>query len=222
MRARNRAFPANPSNVHVLRDRRVVAALVRSASVGPGDLVFDIGAGTGVLTDRLAATGARVIAVERSPAMAARLERRFAADAAVRVVAADARHVPLPRRAFAVVANIPYSISTELIRRLLSPAEAALVRADLVMQWGMAKHLTEAVPRNLETAWWQARFEMAIERKVRPHSFSPPPSVESAHVVIRRRPGMGRAASAATFSQLRAAYGVRSRQARMVLHPDRR
>lgn len=222
MRAHHRASQPNPSHIHLLRDRHAVTAMARSAAAGPGDLVFDIGAGTGVLTASLAATGARVIAVERSPALVARLERRFAAESTVRVVEADARAVPLPRRAFSVVSNIPYSISTALIRRLLSPLDAAMVSADLVLQWGMAKHLTEAVPRNLETAWWQARFEITIASKLRPRSFNPPPSVDSAHVVVRRRSGMGRAASAAAFRQLRAEYGVPSRGARLALEPERR
>jgi SAM-dependent methyltransferase len=109
----------NHHGFHVLQDPAVVRALVRSAGVGPDDLVLDLGAGPGALTLALARTGARVIAVERDPRLARRLERRTAGDAAVRVVEGDLRAVPLPHRPFRVVANIPFATGTDLLRRLL-------------------------------------------------------------------------------------------------------
>lgn len=132
-------------------------------------------------------TGARVIAVERDPRFVSRLERRFADVPAVRVVEADARTVMLPRRPYAVVANIPYAISTALLRRLLDPEETGVRGADLIVEWGFAKRMTAASPRDLETAWWQVRFELRIAGRIPARCFSPAPSVDSAHLMIRRR-----------------------------------
>ncbi len=94
--------------------------LVADAGVAPGDLVLDVGAGTGALTAPLVAAGARVIAVELHPGRAAALRRRFAGDDVV-VVHADAADLRLPRRPFRVVANPPFARTTAILGRLLAP-----------------------------------------------------------------------------------------------------
>jgi 23S rRNA (adenine-N6)-dimethyltransferase len=115
-------------------------------------LVLDLGAGYGAITSALAQAGARVIAVERDPGLAGRLERRFADRPGVRVVPADLRSVPLPRREFSVVANPPFSVTTDLLRRLLGDPAVQLAGAELVVQWGAAKWLASPRPRDAETA----------------------------------------------------------------------
>jgi len=168
----------------------VIEAVVRSADVGADALVLDLGAGPGTLTAPLARTGGRVVAIERDPAFVRRLRRRFAADDNVRVVEGDLRVVPFPRRPFQVVASIPFSLSTLLLSRLLDPVETPLHAADLVVEWGFARRVSSPRPRHPRVAWWGARFDIRIARRVPADAFVPAPSVDAAHLVIRRRPGM--------------------------------
>lgn len=214
---RTPAGAPNHAGIHLLRDPSVSARMVRSSQAGPGDLVIELGAGLGALTGPLAATGARVIAVERDPRFVAKLERRFAGDPAVRVVEGDARTVQLPHRPYAVVANIPYAISTALLRRLLDPEPTAVAAADLLVEWGFAKRMTATHPRDLEVAWWQARFELRIAGRVRPGSFRPAPAVDSAHLVIRRRTDVSRSQAKLARRLLQDAYRQPRRPAREVL-----
>lgn len=174
------------SGIHILRDQAIARRLVDSSEARAGELVVEVGAGTGVLTAHLARSGARVLAVERDARFVARLTERFETATNVRVISGDALTMPLPRRRFLVVANIPYGISTALVRRLLSPPESPLAGADLLVEWGFARRLTTE-PRDGEIAWWQARYEISIAGRVPPRAFQPPPSVGSAHLVIRRR-----------------------------------
>ncbi len=150
--------------------------------------MLDLGAGYGAITTALAASGARVIAVERDPRSAAVLRRRVSRSPLVSVVEADLREIPLPHRDFLVVANIPFAISTLLLRRLAGDSSVPLAGAELITSWGLARRVTAAVPRNAEAAWWAARYQIQLVRGVAPASFTPPPRTDAAHLSIRPRP----------------------------------
>jgi 23S rRNA (adenine-N6)-dimethyltransferase len=104
---------------HFLAGGWLAAELVEQAGVGQGDLVVEIGAGTGVLTEALAQRAGRVVAVECDPRLADRARARLAGHGNVRVVTADALAMPAPRRPFRVVANLPFGSTTAMLRRLL-------------------------------------------------------------------------------------------------------
>ncbi|MBK1786037.1 ribosomal RNA small subunit methyltransferase A [Prauserella cavernicola] len=212
--ARSRKPGPNPSGVHFLASARVADGLIRSCSPKPSDLVVDFGAGFGAITAPLARTGARVIAVERDADFARKLGKRVAASGNVRVVTADAREFPLPRTSFLVVASIPYSISTALVRRLLTPRTSNLRRAALIVEWGFAKRLTAAAPRSREVAWWAARFDLELERRIPPNCFQPAPTVDSAQLTIRRRARLGPGAEQALSALLDAVYRTPQRSTR--------
>ena len=178
------AGPTEPRGKHFLT-RRYAAELVRLARPAPGELVLDLGAGTGTLTAELAATGARVVAVERDGALIRRLRRRFAGQPNVTVVAADLRCLPWPHRPYRVIANPPFGGTTALLTRLLEPRDRLLTGAHLVLQRGAAVGLVH--PHRPVTRRWAARWEFVIARRLPASAFVPPPSVDAAIVVIRPR-----------------------------------
>ncbi len=181
------ALAPNPAGAHFLHDHRLIARIARASGARDGQLVFDLGAGSGAITAGLAATGARVIAVERDPKLAARLRRRFGDDSLVRVVEADLRTVPLPQRQFLVVASPPFSVTTALCRRLLGDPGLSLAAAELIVQQGAARWLACPRPRDAETAWWAVRYQLRLTRTISAASFVPPPRVGAAWLSVRRR-----------------------------------
>jgi 23S rRNA (adenine-N6)-dimethyltransferase len=217
MRSHSRRLAATSSGVHLLSDNRVITRLVDAAELRSGDLVIDFGAGPGAITAPLASTGSRVLAVERDARFADGLRRRFGDRPAVRVVQEDLRTVRLPRRDFAVVASIPFAVSTPLLRRLLNPVASGFSRAELVVEWGLAKRLTAASQRDVESAWWSSRFALTMRRRVPARCFSPAPRVDAAHLGIRRR-GIDRRTAAILWALLSAAFTHPKESARMSLN----
>jgi 23S rRNA (adenine-N6)-dimethyltransferase len=158
---------------------------VAAASVRPGELVVDIGAGRGALTAPLLDAGARVIAVEAHPGRASYLRERFAGRDVV-VVTADALTVRLPRRPFRVVASPPYGITAPLLRVLLARG-SVLTAADLVLQRAVVRRQSDGRGRATERIGrdWDIAMGISLPRR----AFAPPPRVDSAVLVARRRRG---------------------------------
>ena len=148
--------------------------MVAAAGVRPGELVLDIGAGEGALTAHLVRAGARVVAVELHPRRAGVLRERFPG---ITVVQADAASIRLPGRPFRVVANPPYGISASLLGTLLAPG-SRLVAADLVLQRAVVRKYASGAAR---------RFSLTTGLMLPRRAFLPPPHVDSAVLVVRRR-----------------------------------
>lgn len=188
--AGRRRGPSNRPGAHYLRDPRLAAELIDAARVARGDLVLDLGAGWGALTRPLAKRGARVVAIERDPRNAAQLRRRFDGEDVV-VIEDDVLAVSFPRRPYRVVSNVPFALTTALLGRLMDDPRTELRRAALLLELGAARGLGARRPGDARTLWWSARFDLRIARRVGASSFSPPPSVEVAVVVLEpRRPAL--------------------------------
>jgi 23S rRNA (adenine-N6)-dimethyltransferase len=164
-------------------DSRWAERLVDHAGIRPGDLVLDIGAGSGALTAPLVQRGARVIAFELHPARVQELRRKFA-DADVVVVRADGSDLRLPRRPFRVVANPPFAISVALLRRLTAPG-SRLQRADVVVPWHLAERWASGKAPGVGR--WDREFYCSIGRPIPRSAFTPPPPNGVAVLIIRRR-----------------------------------
>jgi 23S rRNA (adenine-N6)-dimethyltransferase len=154
----------------------------RIAGLVPPGPVLELGAGDGALTALLAARPWPVTAVELDPVRVAGLRRRF--DRGVRLVQADMLRFPLAGEHH-VVSNVPFGITTALLRRLL--AEPAWVSAVLLLQWEVARKRAAVGGTTLLTASWWPWFEFALAGRVPAAAFRPRPAVDGGLLVVRRR-----------------------------------
>ncbi|PLV60168.1 16S rRNA (adenine(1518)-N(6)/adenine(1519)-N(6))-dimethyltransferase RsmA [Thermotoga sp. KOL6] len=102
-----------------LSDDRVARRIVREAKITPEDLVVEIGAGAGTLTEELAKTGARVIAYEIDKTLSPILEERLSKYSNVEIKYEnflEARDIP---KGAVCVSNIPYNITGPIIERII-------------------------------------------------------------------------------------------------------
>lgn len=172
---------------HFLRSPDLASELVASAGVREGELVVEIGAGFGRLTAPLRAAGARVVAVEIDPALAHPLRRRHGGGR-VRVVEADFLSLAPPAEPHRVVGNVPFAITTAILRRLLDDPASPLRRADLIVQAGLVRKRAATRPSTLLSLRWQPWWKLTCERHLPAACFDPPPRVDAALLAVRRQP----------------------------------
>jgi 16S rRNA (adenine1518-N6/adenine1519-N6)-dimethyltransferase len=172
-----------------LVDERAYRAIVEACEVGAGDTVVEIGAGLGTLTQRLAATGARVIAVERDRDMVAILRAELGAHAGVEIADTNALELDYAATGAQVACgNLPYQIASPLLFRLLE-ARGQLRRIVVMLQLEMAERIVAAAATPAYGAlsvMVQRYAQVRLVCRVRAGAFVPAPKVDSA--VIRLTP----------------------------------
>ena len=183
-RARGARRPGRARSQHFLRSRALAAELVRDAGVRPDELVLDLGAGGGRLTAELAHAARHVLAVELDAQWAKQLRGRWANVDAVEADAASVRH---PREPFRVVANLPFDRTTAILRHLLDDPLVPLVRADLVVEWGVAVKRALPWPSTLNGVLWGAWYSSSVARRLPRSAFEPAPTVDAGVLVLERR-----------------------------------
>ncbi len=193
-----------------LADPNLLDAIVRDAELEPADVVLEVGAGEGVLSERLAAAVAHLHTVEidrgLEPALAA-----LAARPNVSLHWGDAMKLdlggfePAPT---AMVANLPYAVATPLILRTIEQLPG-LRRWTVMVQREIADRLRAAPGSRTygsPSVVAQLACEVEILRTVDPAVFKPRPRVESAILRLRRT---GPGADAPTRQLVRAAFAHR-------------
>jgi 16S rRNA (adenine1518-N6/adenine1519-N6)-dimethyltransferase len=190
-----------------LVDLNLVELLVKSAAIGPDDVVLEVGTGTGVVTERTSGLAAHVVTAEIDPRLAQLARERLVDRANVTLVEGDAlagkhRFAPellaavdaalaaSPRGRLLLVANLPYCVATPVISNLLArprPFDAAVV----TVQREMAERMTAVAGThsyNALSVWVGAQCRGEIVRVLPPSVFWPRPKVDSAIVRLDLEP----------------------------------
>lgn len=177
---------------HLLTNPHVSAAVADAAGVDTGVVVLEIGPGKGALTKELLKRGAHVIAVEKDLAMVAALKeicaeaiqakqlvlveedvRTFFAETLSKTVAAP----------YVVAANIPYYITGEIIRELLTaPVQPTTVA--LLVQKEVAERIARSKKESILSLSVKVYGTPKYVSTVKRGNFAPPPKVDSAILAI--------------------------------------
>jgi 16S rRNA (adenine1518-N6/adenine1519-N6)-dimethyltransferase len=232
--------PRHRYGQNFLIDLNIHDLIVRSAGVGPGDVVLEVGPGAGALTALLAATGAAVVAVEIDPAMARLAAEATAGMPNVRVRNADALAgknalnpavlddvraglAASPRARFKLVANLPYSIATPVVSNLLVHPGLCPLKMVVTVQLELADRLRAGPGTGAYGALSvlvQALADVELVRVLPPSAFWPRPKVDSAVVAITPDPARRAAVADLPWfhSVVRRLFLHRRKNLRRVLH----
>lgn len=213
--------PKKSLGQNFLTSKSAVQESVEAGGVKKGDCVLEIGPGKGVLTRALLACGANVIAVEKDETLAAELAHLFPDEVGNRslvivsgdILTIDLASLGLRSGAFKVVANIPYYITGQLFRTLLSgPIQPSTLV--LLVQKEVAERIARSEKESLLSLSIKAYGKPRYVSTVTASSFRPQPKVHSAIVAVPHisKDFFADITEEAFFKVLRAGFGSKRKQ----------
>src|ERR1043166_4998231 len=102
-----------------LRSPALAQRLIAMSTIGPTDIVYDIGAGEGMLTAALARVAGRVVAIEKDPELVTNLRERCRPFQNVEIVEDDFLSCSFGPSEYKIFANIPYNLTSLILRKIL-------------------------------------------------------------------------------------------------------
>jgi 16S rRNA (adenine1518-N6/adenine1519-N6)-dimethyltransferase len=182
--------PKKSLGQNFLDDEATLDTIVGAAELRPEDTVLEVGPGSGFLTRRLLAAGARVVAVEKDNRLIPTLSKTFSkelSEGRLALVHGDVLEMDLqtllPEGPYSVVANIPYYITGQLMRMFLAGSRQPF-RMVLMVQKEVAERIVLSKKESLLSlsvkAYGMPRYVASVPKEL----FSPVPKVDSAILAI--------------------------------------
>lgn len=170
-----------------LRDPKLVQELIQKSSLRKEDTVIDIGAGKGIITELLAKFVKSVIAIEPDTNLYCYLQDKFKEYRNVHIQKIDFLKSDLPKEQYKVFSNIPFSITADIIKKLLgaqnSPEDSYLiVQEEAAKKYAGKPYARETLLSILHKPW----FNFSVVYNFRRNDFTPIPQVNSVLLRIEK------------------------------------
>jgi len=176
---------------HFLNAEWVARDLIAAIAPRKSEVIVEVGPGRGALTKKLLATGNMVIAIEKDEALAQFLLQEFSAEITegkLHLMQADVRdgdtYDVLSGRPYVVAANIPYYITGEIIRDFLTAQHQPRAMALLIQKEVAERIVARDKKESILSLSVKAYGRPSIVAKVPKSCFNPPPSVDSAILLV--------------------------------------
>lgn len=170
---------------HFLRSPRLVAELIGHSNLRKNDIVYDLGAGSGIIANRLALRVKHVFAVEIEAKALKKLHYNLQSFENVEILTQDILTLA-PTQPYKIFANIPFSLSADTVRHFVFDV-ASPKSMYLIVQKQFAQKLAPGSDHftsqlGAEIAPW---FAVRIRRPLRRSDFTPPPNVDTVLLEIK-------------------------------------
>ncbi len=165
---------------HFLIDENILEAIITAANIQKSDTIVEIGAGIGILTKELIAKADSVTTIEVDKRLLPILQRYIGDTSKLAVINDNALNVPFPTEPYKIVANIPYHITSPLLRHAFLEGTRSPTSLTLLIQREVAEKIADENDRSMLTIIVGLFGKPRIVCMVPPHCFLPPPKVDSA------------------------------------------
>lgn len=172
-----------------LTSQKVVETILDKAKIKKDSLVYDLGAGSGLISSVLANRVERVVAVEFDERLKPTLERNLISYGNVQIILGDALKTPFPDEPFSIVANIPFHISSPLVQRFIhvkNAPEAAYLIVQKQFGRKLESHDTHHFTSQLGMVLG-AEYQIKVVKELQPSDFYPRPAVDTVCVELLKR-----------------------------------
>jgi 16S rRNA A1518/A1519 N6-dimethyltransferase RsmA/KsgA/DIM1 with predicted DNA glycosylase/AP lyase activity len=180
---------AHTRSQNFLRSPAFAKELIGHTNIKKTDTVFDIGAGSGVVSSALAKKVAQVVAIEVDERLIPTLHKNLDGFDNVQIVHADALTFAFPLdEPYKIFANIPFNLSSPLVRRFCElpfPPQAVYI----IVQEQFARRLMPDIHGRVGEVGTLAGevFTLRIRRRLRPEDFYPRPHVPTVLLEMLKR-----------------------------------
>lgn len=179
-------YPKKSLGQNFLTNPHIVQKIIATAGLQGNELVVEIGPGFGILTEALLKKAKNVIAVEKDAKLFEYLKNKFGRARNLKLIRDDALKIPPPTKSFALIANIPYSITSPLLDHFIRNNHKNLpYLAVLLVQKEVAEKICSRPPAmNVLALHIQTFGNPKIICRVSKNNFNPRPKVDSAIIKI--------------------------------------
>ncbi len=172
--------PSKRLGQNFLTNKGIAEKVIKAASIDPQDIVLEVGPGLGILTRELAEKAKRVIAVEKDSGLSGLLSKEYENLKNLEIINQDILSFNPDIKKYKVVANLPFYITSPVIRKFLEkdfPPEIMV----LIVQKEVAQRIIAKPPKmNLLAVSVQVYAEPKIISYISKGSFYPAPKVDAA------------------------------------------
>lgn len=173
---------------HFLRNPRFVQELVGHTSIKKSDVVYDIGAGSGVISSVLARRAKQVVAIEIDSQTADILRKNMARVENVTILQTDFLDIRLPSEPYKIFANIPFHLSSAIVRKITEDANPPDAAYLIVQKQFANKLLPDHSGFSSQLGMLLGpRFAIKIRKRLKRSDFWPHPNVDTVLLEIIHR-----------------------------------
>jgi len=205
--------PKRSLSQNFLIDQNIIRKTLTAAEINTSDRILEIGPGPGAITEELLKAGAHVIAVEKDPDLAAKLQGKENLE----IICADALTFPLKEilPGTKVVANLPYHITTPIIERFVRFERITSMTLFVQREVGL-RICAEANTREYSSfsLFVRSYSDPSYCFTVSPNCFYPAPKVESCVIHLKLHPFLFPIDEESFFTFTRAAFGKKRKMLR--------